>query len=401
MKTTNKAILSLMALVLALGIAAPAVSAQQAAAASEIKEITFQKVEDQIQVFIKIEGPFTFETLEVQAPLRLVLDFHSVTKISAAPVVEVNDMGVTSIRTGQFQPEVARVVFDFGDKAPSHSLTQVENGLKVVFWIQAEQPQETPKPAEVKEQPVKPAETKPAEVKTETSATEGHRNLFVRVAGGMAFYVMPNTSTTKELILYAEAGSLQETYSLKTSWNADLAIGMYVTNSIRVGLGASYQALNETTAIVAAIPHPFLLNTPRTVTFPSEELDHNLMNIYAFALFTLVRTDKFEVALGPMLGYAKGDYESLQDFSFEDNSPFASTDIVITSKTFVTEGTGGRPSVSSPSVGAWLALQYKVSDNLYLGLDARLVYINGKVPNLGKRANLSTLNLLFGVQYNF
>jgi hypothetical protein len=395
MKTTKKALLSLIALVLALGIAAPAVSAQETGTPSEIKEITYQKVDDQLQVFIKIEGPFTFETLEVQAPQRLVLDFHSVTKISAAPVVEVNDVGVTSIRTGQYQPEVARVVFDLGDKAPSHSLTQVENGLKVVFWIQAEPPQETPKPAEVKEEPVKPAETKPAEVKTEKPATEGRRSFFVRVAGGMAFYAMPDTSTTKDLVLYAETGSIKETYSLKTTWNADLVIGKYVTDSIRVGVGASMQSLNETTAIEASIPHPFLVNTPRTVTFPSEELNHSLMNIYVFGLFTLVRTDKFEASLGPMLGSAKADYESLQDFSFEDNSPFASTDIVITDKTIVKE------SVSGLSAGAWLALQYKVSGNLTLGLDARLVYFNAKVANLGKRANLSTLNLLLGVQYNF
>jgi hypothetical protein len=182
---------------------------------------------------------------------------------------------------------------------------------------------------------------------------------------------------------------------LKTTWNADLVIGKYVTDSIRVGVGVSFQALNETTAIEASIPHPFLVNTPRTVTFPSEELNHSLMNIYAFGLFTLVKTDKFEAALGPMLGYAKADYESLQDFSFEDNSPFASTDIVITDKTFIKE------SVSGLSAGAWLALQYQVSPSLALGLDARLVYFNGKVPNLGKRANLSTLNLLLGVQYNF
>jgi hypothetical protein len=395
MKTTTKALLTLIALVLALGGVVPALSAQETGTPSEIKEITYQKVDDQLQVFIKIEGPFTFETLDVQAPKRLVLDFHSVTKSSAAPVIEVNDVGVTSIRTGQYQPEVARVVFDLEDKPTSHSLTQVENGLKVVFWIQAEQPKETPKPAVVPEQPVKPAETKPAEVKTEIAVAEGRRNMFVRVAGGMAFYVMPDTSTTKDLVLYAETGSIKETYSLKTSWNADLAIGKYVTNSIRVGLGASFQALNETTAIEASIPHPFLVGSPRTVTFPAEELDHSLMNIYAFGLFTLVRTDKFEAALGPMLGYAKADYESLQDFSFEDNSPFANTDIVITSKTYIKE------SVSGLSAGAWLALQYQVSGNLSLGLDARLVYFNAKVANLGKRANLSTLNLLLGVQYNF
>lgn len=395
MRKTLNTLAALSCFGLLLGSAIPAVSAQETVTPSEITEITYQKVDDQLQVFIKIEGPFTFETLEVNEPQRLVLDFHSVSKSSAAPVIEVNDMGVTSIRTGQFQPEVARVVFDLGEKAPSHSLTQVENGLKVVFWIQAEQPQEAAKPAEVKEVPVKPAETKPAEVKTEYPSTEGRRNIFVRLAGGMAFYAMPDTSATKPLVLYGETGSLKQTYSLKTSWNADLAIGAYLTDSIRVGVGASYQALNETTAIEASIPHPFLVNTPRTVTFPSEELDHSLMNIYAFGLFTLVRTDKFEAALGPMLGLAMADYESLQDFNFEDKSPFASTDIVITSKTYVKE------SVSGLTAGAWLALQYHVSGNLYLGLDARLVYINSKVPNLGKRANLSTLNLLLGVQYNF
>jgi len=392
MKSTGKARLALMALILSLAVAAPVISAQTTEAVSEIKEITYQKVDDQLQVFIKIEGPFTFETLEISAPQRLVLDFHSVSKISAAPLLEVNDLGLTTIRAGQYQPEVARVVFDLNEKTPAHSLTQVENGLKVVFWMepaQPEQPQEPVKPVVVKEQPVKQVKTEPV-----PATTEGKKGFFGRLAGGLAVYGVPETSAGKTFPVYGETLSLTEAYTLENTFKADLALGYYLTNSIRVGAGGSTQSLKTTSAIEASIPHPFPANPPRTVTFDPREYSASVTNIYVFGLFSLVKMDKFEVSAGPMVGYASAKYETLQDFDFQDKSPFQSTNITITPK--YTE-----ESVSSLNLGVWLALQYRVSGNLYLGLDARLVYFDVKILNIGKRANLSTIDLLLGLQYNF
>jgi hypothetical protein len=397
--------LTTLTLLVCLGLflagAVPAAAGQDQAPVSSIKDITFQKVDDQLQVLIKIDGPFTFETLEVQEPQRLVLDFKSVSQIQAPPVLEVNDVGVTSIRTGQFQPDVARVVFDLADKAPSHSLTQTEDGLKVVFWTEAAAPQPAPpQPVEPKPEPAKPVQPEPAEVKPVPEApaaatAEAHRGFFVRLAGGLGLPAMPDTTGTRNISLYFETGSLTETNSLKTGYLVDLAVGKYLSPRIRVGLGASVGSANTTAAIVASLPNPFVYNQPREVTFPSTELSNTVMNFYAFGLFTVLRSDKFELSVGPMLGYGTTNYQVLEDFGLTEKSPFTAADVTITDQTF------SKDSLSSLTAGAWLAGQYEVGRNIFLTLDARLLYFDAKAETLGHRANLSTIGLLLGFQYNF
>lgn len=399
MTNTAKALTVLACIGLLMGGATAAALAQETGTGSTIKEITSEKVDDQLQVLIKIDGPFTFETLEVQAPQRLVLDFKTVTQIEAQPVIEVNAAGVTSIRTGQFQPDVARVVFDLADKAPSHSLTQTENGLKVVFWLEEAQPQPEAKPAEVKPEPqpaeVKPVESKPAAEVPAVQPVVGKRDIFVRLAGGAALAAVPDTSHTSNITLYGETGTLAQTYSLKSSYLVDIAVGKYITRSIRVGVGASFARADTTATIVGTLPHPFIIGQPRTVNFSAQELKNVLMNFYVFGMFTVVRADKFELSLGPMLGYGKSDYQVLQDFAFTDVSPFASENVTITSQTYL------KDSISTPTLGVWLEGHYELGANLFLTLDTRLLYFDAKVESLGRRANLSTIGLLLGLQYNF
>lgn len=413
MTKTLKVTAALVGLALLLGSGLSAAQAQQSAPASTsaIKNIAFEKVNDQIQVTITIDGSFTFETLEVQAPQRLVLDFKGVGQIQAQPVVEINDLGVFSIRTGQFQPDVARVVFDLSDPAPSHSLTQTETGLKVIFWKEAPpaaQPEAKPavaqpapakpvetKPAEVKPAAVKPAEVKPAEEKPAAPAAEGGRPFYVRLAGGVGLAGKPDTKSVQNITLYAESGSLAETYALKTGWLVDFVIGKYITPRIQVGAGISYGSADTTATIVGSLPHPFLMGQPREVTFPSTELKNYAADVYVYALFTLVHSEKFSLALGPTLGYGSAKYKVLQDFAFTDSSPFAAADVTITSQTFADK------TASTPTAGAWLQGLYRIGRSLYLSLDARLTYFDAKVETLGHRANLSTVSFLLGLQYDF
>ncbi len=113
----------------------PQPTAPQQQAVSVLKEISFQKVEiaDQLQVTIKVEGPFLIETTELIVSKRLIIDFNSVSMIEAQPVTQVNDMGLLTIRAGQYQPTVARVVFDLADNFPSHRISSDKDGVKIVF----------------------------------------------------------------------------------------------------------------------------------------------------------------------------------------------------------------------------------------------------------------------------
>ena len=113
----------------------PQTTAPQQPVVSVLKEISFQKIEiaEQLQVMIKVEGPFLIETTELIVSKRLIIDFNSVSMIEAQPVTQVNDMGLLNIRAGQYQPTVARVVFDLADNFPSHRISSDKDGVKVVF----------------------------------------------------------------------------------------------------------------------------------------------------------------------------------------------------------------------------------------------------------------------------
>jgi len=392
MRGTLRALAPLAVLVIVLAGIPAVVSAQDEAAQetpqSELTEITYQKVDEQLQVFIRVEGPFTFETLEIQAPLRLVLDFRGVSKISAAPIVEVGDIGISSIRTGQFQPDVARVVFDLADAGPAHSLTQVENGLKVVFWMEGA-PAEPPAP--VKPLPkVKPVEPPPVRV-----AAEGRREYFVKVGAGLMLPIVSETTGTQNISLYAESGLITQTLNLNLGWAADLAFGTYLSPSTRVGLGVTLQSAGVTTAIQGEFPDPFVMNDPATVDFSEETIGQTLMNFYVFGLFTLTKSESMEISAGPMLGYARADYGILENFGMTDEVTEDGRTITITDQIF------SKDSVSGLSLGVWASGQYALGRNLSLVVDARLFYFNPLHSGLGLRANLSGLDVLAGFQYNF
>lgn len=392
MRGTLRALAPLAVLVIVLAGIPAVVSAQDEAAQetpqSELTEITYQKVDEQLQVFIRVEGPFTFETLEIQAPLRLVLDFRGVSKISAAPIVEVGDIGISSIRTGQFQPDVARVVFDLADAGPAHSLTQVENGLKVVFWMEGA-PAEPPAP--VKPLPkVKPVEPPPVRV-----AAEGRREYFVKVGAGLMLPIVSETTGTQNISLYAESGLITQTLNLNLGWAADLAFGTYLSPSTRVGLGVTLQSAGVTTAIQGEFPDPFVMNDPATVDFSEETIGQTLMNFYVFGLFTLTKSESMEISAGPMLGYARADYGILENFGMTDEVTEDGRTITITDQIF------SKDSVSGLSLGVWASGQYALGRNLSLVVDARLFYFNPLHSGLGLRANLSGLDVLAGIQYNF
>jgi hypothetical protein len=133
-----------MCLGLALGLALvgvvqaqepPQTTAPQQQAVSVLKEISFQKIDiaEQLVVAIKVEGPFLIETTELIVSKRLIIDFNSVSMIEAQPITQVNDLGLLTIRTGQYQPTVARVVFDLADNVPSHRISSDKDGVRVVF----------------------------------------------------------------------------------------------------------------------------------------------------------------------------------------------------------------------------------------------------------------------------
>ena len=67
-------------------------------------------------------------------PNRLVLDFMGIRTVSSPPMIEINELGLVSIRSALNRPGVARVVFNFSDEVPQCRIEETESGLTVIFW---------------------------------------------------------------------------------------------------------------------------------------------------------------------------------------------------------------------------------------------------------------------------
>ncbi|MCK4430522.1 MAG: AMIN domain-containing protein, partial [Candidatus Aminicenantes bacterium] len=101
---------------------------------TELVNLSFQKVNNQIEVQIECKGDISYESFSLIDPNRLVLDFSGINKVSTEPVIEINDVDILSIRTSQFKPGIGRVVFIFADEIPHYKIEETEKGLMVLFW---------------------------------------------------------------------------------------------------------------------------------------------------------------------------------------------------------------------------------------------------------------------------
>ncbi len=100
-----------------------------------LSEIRIQKGTDSLDVRILFQ-PYTlhqiFEITDMP-PKRIVIDIHNITGIRAGRSIDINDFGITSIRTGMFKANVARVVFDAEGDLPAYKLEKIEDGLRLAI----------------------------------------------------------------------------------------------------------------------------------------------------------------------------------------------------------------------------------------------------------------------------
>ena len=96
-----------------------------------LKSISYQKLDKGLEATFLLEGPFIFQTMTLTNPNRLAIDFSPVERIEADLYYEVNAMGVTSLRTGEFAPQIVRVVFDFSDQILAYEIKKIEGGIVV------------------------------------------------------------------------------------------------------------------------------------------------------------------------------------------------------------------------------------------------------------------------------
>ncbi len=102
---------------------------------NKLTEIWIQKGTNVLDVRILFQ-PYTshqiFEITNVP-PNRIVIDINNINGIKAGRSIDVNDFGITSIRTGMFKANIARVVFDAEGALPAYRLEKIKNGLRLII----------------------------------------------------------------------------------------------------------------------------------------------------------------------------------------------------------------------------------------------------------------------------
>lgn len=122
-----------------------------AAAATLIKAVAVNGAAGRAQVEIRGNGNLKYETLRLNNPDRLVLDFSGTRLSGGAREVKGNVDPVVSVRLGQFRPDVSRVVIDLSDGTP-YTIDQGRDSVTVAFGASQ---------AAVRPEPVTPATVSP------------------------------------------------------------------------------------------------------------------------------------------------------------------------------------------------------------------------------------------------
>jgi len=387
---------------------------------SDIQEITFVKAGGAVEVSIRVRGEFSSDVFKLTEPERLVFDVSPIDTISAAPQMEINLAGVLRVRTGKFKTRVARLVFDLETAAVNYSIVRTSEGMKVTFWKEGEEapppgektetkPEakaEAPPEAKPEEKPEEKPEAKPEEKleakpeqKVESVPLPGRdkKRFFVQVGGGVGTFLESTATFDRFFPLYSEQGERKDTYKLKRNTPASLSVGGYIKAldaSIKLGLGIEYWNFKSDAVFEIAVPHPFLPDSPRTLTL-SNQFRSTFTSVSAFGLFRIFSIGRLTMFAGPEVGFAFGKYKFLDNVEFDDQPPFFDDDVTITSITYLEN------SISSFWTGVQAGFEVSFSRSFSLHLNLRAFYLNPEIKEMSSTFSLSQAHALIGFQYNF
>jgi hypothetical protein len=380
-------------LLAALTAFAPALQAQ-----GTLKSITTQKDGAQLVVTIAVDGAFTHEAAFLTSPKRLVVDLNSVSTIAASPYTQVGEAGILDIRTGQFKPETARVVFDMGQATPAYSVSAVAGGLKLVFWLEAADEQPAQPVREPVREPARETERQATE-RTTAPTYDGRTGFFVRAGVGLAFFLTPEFVNESSYTLYGETATSSETYTWKSGLAIEGSIGKYFllgSIPIKAGLEFTYWQFKPQVNVALSLPHPFLSGSNRGVEFiESEGLETSFQRYSAYAQFSFLESGPISVWLGPLVGVTKGKLVTLDEYDIDEKAPYAATDIAVTNRVYYEH------VFSQLHLGAVLGVECRLTDKMSLSIDTKFLLFNPQTIKFTESFNMMHLQPSLSVQYSF
>ncbi len=186
----------------------------------ELSNIDVQKNQDQMEIKLMVTGPVSYESFTLFNPNRLVIDLLQIREYRNPAEMDINDFGVSRIRTAKNQPDVVRVVFDLDENVPSYSIEDKEGAVHIIFKAEQrrqQEPEAAPAKTQPKSQPARTV-TKPAPTRTkpavsqppsriqETEVDKPGSSLSINLGAGV---FMPQSSDFQDIY-----GSTSSLYSL-------------------------------------------------------------------------------------------------------------------------------------------------------------------------------------------
>jgi hypothetical protein len=101
-----------------------------------LEQIIISKETNTLEVKILLNRYTTSDYLKLSEPNRIVIDFFETENISASRQIDVNDFGIISVRAGMYKTDTARVVFDLGQTIPFYKVEAIQDGVRVLFWLE-------------------------------------------------------------------------------------------------------------------------------------------------------------------------------------------------------------------------------------------------------------------------
>jgi len=138
-----------------------------------IKSVSYVKTDAGLEISVRIDGDYLHQASVLSSPYRLVIDIAPAQRIEARPAYDVNAFSVTTIRTGQYEPQISRVILDFSGPIPAYDIQKTASGLMIIIGIAPRATEKIAAPA-VSVKPVR--EKRPApkeEVETPAAEAEG------------------------------------------------------------------------------------------------------------------------------------------------------------------------------------------------------------------------------------
>jgi hypothetical protein len=357
---------------------------------------------------VRIRGKFGNEAFTLRQPERLVIDVSPVDGISTPPQIEIAAGGVLRVRTGRFQADVARIVFDLEGPGVKYRIDRTAEGLRITFWKEGERalkPDEKPAAAEPPPTPPAPIavpETRPTQPPAVTPAPvaaseEPEKGFFVLLGGGVGTFLSPESTFTRSFPINGKQGTAESIYKPKLNTPAVLSFGRYVRlqdMSIKLGLDLEYWNFKNDGAHLFTVPHPFLADTDRTVKATNSFRSY-FTAVSAFGLVRVFTNGALTVLAGPEFGFVFGKYKFLDTIDIADAPPYTEAEVSVRELTYAGK------TASSLLAGLRAGFEYALSAKLSLILDIKAAYVSPEIADLLNKLGLSQASAVIGIQYSF